>query len=191
MRSLWLGHGTVDFGTSYEASRAWFNAQTGLEDKTFKTYEGWYHQLHAEPGRDEFLPGRGRLDLGEVWEGGRGRRGRGGSRGGCREVVMFVASHVVKARHLIMYLVPEVFNQFLFSLPTGPHVKIPRLLLVPESIGATICRTKQLSQLQLFHRALRQESSKRYHANMEVSRDSAASSWCRLGNHLFQLGQVE
>ncbi len=54
VRSLWLGHGTVDFGTSYEASRAWFNAQTGLEDKTFKTYEGWYHQLHAEPGRDEF-----------------------------------------------------------------------------------------------------------------------------------------
>ncbi|KAG0646796.1 monoglyceride lipase [Hyphodiscus hymeniophilus] len=46
--SLWLGHGTADKGTSYEASKKWFDQQSTVEDKTFKTYEGWYHQLHAD-----------------------------------------------------------------------------------------------------------------------------------------------
>jgi len=54
VQSLWLGHGTADLGTSYAASKAWFERQKGLQDATFKTYDGWYHQLHAEPGRDEF-----------------------------------------------------------------------------------------------------------------------------------------
>ena len=48
VKSLWLGHGTVDKGTSYEASKKWFDAQTQVEDKEFKTYEGWFHQLHAD-----------------------------------------------------------------------------------------------------------------------------------------------
>lgn len=48
VKSLWLGHGTVDKGTSYEGSKKWFERQTQLEDKTFKSYEGWYHQLHAD-----------------------------------------------------------------------------------------------------------------------------------------------
>jgi acylglycerol lipase len=48
VKSLWLGHGTQDKGTSYEASKKWFESQTGVEDKEFKTYEGWYHQLHAD-----------------------------------------------------------------------------------------------------------------------------------------------
>lgn len=46
--SLWLGHGTKDKGTSYEASKKWFDEQIGVEDKEFKTYEGWAHQLHAD-----------------------------------------------------------------------------------------------------------------------------------------------
>ncbi|KAJ8065798.1 hypothetical protein OCU04_006461 [Sclerotinia nivalis] len=48
VRSLWLGHGTEDKGTSFEGSEKWFNQQTGLTDKEFKRYEGWYHQLHAD-----------------------------------------------------------------------------------------------------------------------------------------------
>jgi len=54
IRSLWFGHGSADLGTSYPASKAFFERLEGVEDATFKTYEGWYHQLHAEPGRDEF-----------------------------------------------------------------------------------------------------------------------------------------
>ncbi|TVY80746.1 putative monoglyceride lipase [Lachnellula suecica] len=48
VKSIWLGHGTKDMGTSYEASKKWIEAQTQVQDKEFKTYEGWYHQLHAD-----------------------------------------------------------------------------------------------------------------------------------------------
>ncbi|QSZ34734.1 hypothetical protein DSL72_007589 [Monilinia vaccinii-corymbosi] len=48
VKSLWLGHGTEDKGTSFEGSEKWFNQQTELKDKEFKRYEGWYHQLHAD-----------------------------------------------------------------------------------------------------------------------------------------------
>lgn len=56
VRSVWLGHGTKDMGTSYEGSRKWFDAQTHVQDKEFKTYEGWTHQLHADlpDNRDMF-----------------------------------------------------------------------------------------------------------------------------------------
>lgn len=54
VKSLWLGHGDQDHVTSYAESKRWFEKQTGLEDKTFKTYEGWLHQLHAEVGREVF-----------------------------------------------------------------------------------------------------------------------------------------
>lgn len=46
--SIWLGHGTEDKGTCYHASKKWFDEQAGVEDKEFKTYEGWSHQLHAD-----------------------------------------------------------------------------------------------------------------------------------------------
>ena len=48
VRSLWLGHGTQDKGTSYEGSKKWFDEQSTVQDKEFKTYEGWAHQLHAD-----------------------------------------------------------------------------------------------------------------------------------------------
>ncbi|KAK2630349.1 hypothetical protein QTJ16_001169 [Diplocarpon rosae] len=48
VKSVWLGHGTDDKGTSYEESKKWFERQTHLEDKEFKTYDGWSHQLHAD-----------------------------------------------------------------------------------------------------------------------------------------------
>ncbi len=48
VQALWHAHGTGDKVTSYAASKTWFEQQTQLEDKTFKTYEGEYHQLHAD-----------------------------------------------------------------------------------------------------------------------------------------------
>lgn len=48
VKSVWLAHGTEDKGTSYEESKKWFERQAGLEDKEFKSYEGWSHQLHAD-----------------------------------------------------------------------------------------------------------------------------------------------
>lgn len=55
MRALWIGHGTADKGTNYEGSKKWFDECAGaVADKTFRTYEGWYHQLHADPGKELF-----------------------------------------------------------------------------------------------------------------------------------------
>ncbi|KAK4453262.1 Alpha/Beta hydrolase protein [Podospora aff. communis PSN243] len=49
VRSLWFGHGTQDKVTCYNASKNYFEKFTNaVEDKEFKTYEGWYHQLHAD-----------------------------------------------------------------------------------------------------------------------------------------------
>lgn len=48
VQRLWLGHGTADQGTSYEASKNWFDKHGQLPNWTFKTYEGWSHQLHAD-----------------------------------------------------------------------------------------------------------------------------------------------
>jgi acylglycerol lipase len=45
---LWLAHGTEDKGTSYEASKKWFDKHADKHKWTFKTYEGWSHQLHAD-----------------------------------------------------------------------------------------------------------------------------------------------
>ena len=47
--ALWVGQGTGDKGTNYEASKKWFDEQTGtVKDKEFKTYDGAYHMLHAD-----------------------------------------------------------------------------------------------------------------------------------------------
>ncbi|KAI1414258.1 alpha/beta-hydrolase [Hypoxylon sp. FL1857] len=53
VRSVFLAHGTADMVTSYDKVKAWWGRQK-LEDGTFKSYEGWAHQLHAEPGKEEF-----------------------------------------------------------------------------------------------------------------------------------------
>lgn len=45
---LWLGHGTKDQGTSYEASKNWFEKHGEKKGWTWKSYEGWSHQLHAD-----------------------------------------------------------------------------------------------------------------------------------------------
>jgi acylglycerol lipase len=55
VKALWIGHGTADKGTSYEASKKWFDECTeNVKDKQFKTYEGCYHQLHADYGKETF-----------------------------------------------------------------------------------------------------------------------------------------
>lgn len=43
VRSIWIGHGTVDFITSFEASQKWSQG-CGVKDVEFRTYEGWYHR---------------------------------------------------------------------------------------------------------------------------------------------------
>lgn len=49
---VWVGHGSADRVCSFDAARGWFE-RLGVQDKDFKTYEGWYHKLHAEPGEDK------------------------------------------------------------------------------------------------------------------------------------------
>ena len=49
---LWVGHGTADGVVDYDAVKRWFDGlQVG--DKQMVTYDGWYHQLHNEPGEDQ------------------------------------------------------------------------------------------------------------------------------------------
>lgn len=45
---IWVCHGSADEVNSYEASRR-FVDMLESDDKTFKSYEGAYHKLHAEP----------------------------------------------------------------------------------------------------------------------------------------------
>lgn len=56
VQAVWLGCGTEDKGVSYDACKKWFEEQTQLQDKEFKIYEGWSHQLHADlsDNRDVF-----------------------------------------------------------------------------------------------------------------------------------------
>jgi acylglycerol lipase len=56
LRSLWIGHGTADKTTWFEASKRYFDECTGeVKDKEFRAYEGWYHQLHADgPDSEQF-----------------------------------------------------------------------------------------------------------------------------------------
>lgn len=47
---LLVQQGTNDKVTSYEATKELFNKlPPGNEDRTFKTWEGYYHELHNEP----------------------------------------------------------------------------------------------------------------------------------------------
>lgn len=54
VKSLWLGHGTEDKTTCFNASKKWFSTQS-IEDGTHKPYEGAYHQLHADLCKEEFF----------------------------------------------------------------------------------------------------------------------------------------
>ncbi|OLN97484.1 putative monoglyceride lipase [Colletotrichum chlorophyti] len=54
VKSLWLGHGTEDKTTCFNASKKWFEAQS-IDDGKYKPYEGSYHQLHADLGKEDFF----------------------------------------------------------------------------------------------------------------------------------------
>jgi acylglycerol lipase len=49
---VWVGHGSKDRVTSHEASKR-FVERLRVTDKQFKSYDGWFHKLHAEPGEDK------------------------------------------------------------------------------------------------------------------------------------------
>lgn len=72
---VWLGHGSEDRVTSFDASKRLFE-QLKAEDKTFKTYDGAYHKLHAEPKgvKEEFVKDVGDWILAHIpgQEGGTG-----------------------------------------------------------------------------------------------------------------------
>ncbi|EAQ86510.1 hypothetical protein CHGG_07763 [Chaetomium globosum CBS 148.51] len=74
LRSLWIGHGTEDKTTWYEASRKYFDEYTGeVQDKEFKAYQGWYHQLHDDgPDSKEFYKDVGDWILARCEDEGKG-----------------------------------------------------------------------------------------------------------------------
>lgn len=54
VRSLWIGHGTADKITDFPGCKRYFDeCTTEVPDRTFKTYEGWYHVLHADGPESE------------------------------------------------------------------------------------------------------------------------------------------
>lgn len=55
VQSIFLAHGTEDKTCSYDAAVKWVEQQTNVEDKVSKSYEGAYHQLHADLCKDEFM----------------------------------------------------------------------------------------------------------------------------------------
>ncbi|KAI1262128.1 hydrolase [Xylariaceae sp. FL1019] len=54
VHSLFMMHGDGDKTTSHDKSKEWCDRQTTIKDKRFKTFAGFFHQLHADPGREEF-----------------------------------------------------------------------------------------------------------------------------------------
>lgn len=51
---FWIGHGTQDHITSYDSSKKLFGRLGGeVTDKEFKSYDDYYHKMHAEPGEDK------------------------------------------------------------------------------------------------------------------------------------------
>ncbi|KAL7930579.1 Alpha/Beta hydrolase protein [Trichoderma chlorosporum] len=54
VQSILLTHGTNDLTCSYDAAVKFVSEQAAVEDKETRSYEGAYHQLHADHCRDEF-----------------------------------------------------------------------------------------------------------------------------------------
>jgi len=47
VKALWISHGTGDVCTSWDASKKFFD-EAKVEDKEFKSYDDWSHQMHAD-----------------------------------------------------------------------------------------------------------------------------------------------
>lgn len=54
VRSVLLVHGTGDRVCSYDAAIKFMERQHAVEDKTSRTYDGAYHQLHSDHCKDDF-----------------------------------------------------------------------------------------------------------------------------------------
>ncbi|KAI0598135.1 Alpha/Beta hydrolase protein [Biscogniauxia sp. FL1348] len=57
VRSLLLAHGSADKATSFDKARDWFEnigRPAVGRDASFRPYEGMYHQMHADYGKEEF-----------------------------------------------------------------------------------------------------------------------------------------
>ncbi|KAI0472168.1 alpha/beta hydrolase [Xylariaceae sp. FL0804] len=56
VHSLLLAHGTEDRAAEFAAARSWFDrfAAGTVPDATFRVYDGVYHQIHADLGREDF-----------------------------------------------------------------------------------------------------------------------------------------
>ncbi len=54
VQSIFLAHGTDDKTCSYDAAMKWMEHQTNVKDRVTKSYEGAYHQLHADLCKEEF-----------------------------------------------------------------------------------------------------------------------------------------
>ncbi|KAL1840732.1 hypothetical protein VTJ49DRAFT_172 [Mycothermus thermophilus] len=74
VKSLWIGHGTEDKTTCFKAARKYFDeCLKDVEDREFKAYEGWYHQLHADgPDSERFYQDVGDWILARCGGGGGG-----------------------------------------------------------------------------------------------------------------------
>lgn len=53
IKSMMLAHGSDDKTCSYDGAMKWMEAQA-IEDKTSKTYDGAYHQLHNDFVKEEY-----------------------------------------------------------------------------------------------------------------------------------------
>ncbi|KAF2971210.1 hypothetical protein GQX73_g2341 [Xylaria multiplex] len=55
VKSLFMTHGTADKTTSFDETKKWFaRNEAKIPDARFKAFEGFAHQLHADPGKEEF-----------------------------------------------------------------------------------------------------------------------------------------
>ncbi|EHK15168.1 uncharacterized protein TRIVIDRAFT_90938 [Trichoderma virens Gv29-8] len=54
VQALLLTHGTNDMTCSYDAAVKFVNDQAAVEDRETKSYDGGYHQLHADHCKDEY-----------------------------------------------------------------------------------------------------------------------------------------
>lgn len=56
VRSLWHGAANADMVAGFEPQKKWFDSLGDIvEDKEFKVYDGWYHMIHLDVGKEEYF----------------------------------------------------------------------------------------------------------------------------------------
>lgn len=72
VRSLFVAHGSADRTTDPNASKKWFEKQSkdaGVQDSIYRSYDGAYHQLHADLCKEDFYRDVGDWILGRSGDG--------------------------------------------------------------------------------------------------------------------------